>query len=190
MVTDDILQVFGLEVLLTEADDPALWAAALRQYWPRPNDPKCMVEALRFEIGRRLTDGEQPQGEDNERDAVMRGMVEIQKWRFERVDEDHLQPEPCPTGETPPVILPGLNLMVMMSGMTSGTMPGPPPIPLPTQVIFISLGISRPSQELGEAVVFSGFTAPGVGEGNAYLWRRAENSQWVMTDQRVAWWLT
>ena len=182
METDDILQVFGLDAILTEADDPALWATALRQYWPRPDDPKCMVEALRFEIGRRLADGEQPQGEDNERDATMRGMVDIQKWGFERMDAERLQVKPRPAGEAPPVILPGFGMIGLMSGQV-------PPTP-PAQVVFIYLGISRPSRAADEAVVFSGFSAPGIGEGNAYLWRCDETGQWVMTDQRVAWWIT
>ena len=178
-----MLQAYGLETLLTEQDDPELWEAALRRHWPKPDSPDCLVEALRFNIGRSLAEGEQPQGEANEQSAQMRGMVDIEEWCFERVGEAQLKFKTCP-GAAPaaPVLLPGLGLEMMM------VMGQAPVAPLP-QTVFMYLGISRPSREAAQAVVYSAWSAPGVGDGSAHLWQRQEDGRWEQSGQRVAWWI-
>ncbi len=178
---DALLAAYGLDALLTPQDDPQLWQAALRQHWPAPDDPACPVEALRFRIGRRLADGEQPQGEDNQRHASLSGMVDVSEWCFERMDPAHLQVKTCPS--TPPPVLaayPGQGLAALMSGQA-----------LPAvQAIFMYLGVSRPSQEVSQALVYAASSMPGIGEGNAYLWQRQPDGRWQQTDQRLAWWIT
>ena len=178
-----LLQAFGLEALLTDLDDPQLWEAALRKHWPAPDSPDCLVEALRFDIGRRLVDGEQPQGEVNEQHSKMRGMADIEEWCFERVDDTHLRVKSCPAAnESPPTFFPGASLAAMMSGQV--------PFALPAQVVFMYLGITRPSREAAQSVVYAATSAPGVGEGNAHLWQRQEDGHWEQSNQRVAWWIT
>lgn len=184
------LTAYGLAALLTPQDDPALWEAALQAHWPHPRDPACLVEALRFDIGRRLADGEDPQGETNQMHAAQRGMVDIHEWCFERIDGEHLRVKTCPPAATPPAsALLGLGLSTMMippGGVITAETTFTPPAPLP-QLVFIYLGISRPG--LQEAVVYSATSAPGVGEGKALLWRR-QPDDWQPTDQRVTWWIT
>lgn len=177
------IQAFGLETLLTDQDDPELWEAALQTNWSLPIDPTCLVDALRFDLGRSLVEGETPQGEKNELHAKMRGMVDIEEWCFERIDETHLKVKTCPETTPPPVYL-GMGLSMMM------TMGQQNPPPIVAQVVFVYLGITRPSRDAAQAVVYSGSTAPGVGDGKALIWRRNEDGGWEPTDQRVAWWIT
>ena len=108
MIEFPLIHAFGLGSLLTEEDDPALWEAALGLHWSPPVDPNCMVEALRFDIGRQLKTGEQPVGEQNELHAKMRGLVDIEEWCFERMDERQLRVKPCPSSAPPVSVLPGL----------------------------------------------------------------------------------
>jgi hypothetical protein len=178
------LQAYGLDVLLTGQDDPLLWEAALCRHWPSPNSSDCLVDALRFDIGRRLAEGEQPQGETNDQHAKMRGLVDIEEWCFERVDSAQLRIKRCPdTAGAGFTSFPGIGLAVLMSGQA------PYSYSQPIQVVFIYLGISRPSQEAGQAVVYAGSSAPGMGEGNAYLWQRQADGTWEQSDQRVARWI-
>lgn len=46
-----LLRAWGLDQLLTEEDDPELWAAVLFRYWPAPTDPNLDVPGLRFGLG-------------------------------------------------------------------------------------------------------------------------------------------
>ena len=181
MNSTPFLQAYGLDALLTAQDDPQLWEAALRLHWPAPADPACGVDVLRFHTGRRLAEGEQPQGEANERHAGMRGMVDVTEWCFERVDETHLRIRSCPPQTTPaPVPYLGQGLAAVLSGQAAFA---------PAQV-FMFLGISRPSRGAGQAVVYTASSAPGAGEGSAYLWRCGADGCWQPTDQRLAWGIT
>jgi hypothetical protein len=180
------LQSYGLDALLTAQDDPVLWEAALRRHWLAVDNPDCMVSALRFNIGRRLPDGEQAQGEENEQYAKMRGMVDIEEWCFERIDTARLQITQCPkAAESAPFRFPGIGFAEMMSFQAPITPPLPPP-----QNIFIYLGISRPSRGAEQAVVYAATSAPGLGEGAAHLWQCNQAGCWEQLNQRVAWWLT
>lgn len=179
--------MYGLDALLTGQDDPVLWEAALRRHWPAPDSPDCQVDALRFDLGRRLAEGELPQGERNELHASMRGMVDIEEWCFERVSGARLRVKTCPpqTGAAPALNY-GLGLSTMMMGFGQGQETPPPLAPS----IFVYLGISRPSKDAAQAVVFAGSSAPGVADGAAYLWRRDEQGNWEQTDHCLARWLT
>ncbi|NMD30595.1 MAG: hypothetical protein GYA80_02635 [Chloroflexi bacterium] len=180
-----LLQAFGLDTLLTGQDDPALWEMTLKQYWKAPDDPACMVDALRFDVGRRLGEGEQPQGETNQLHQTMRGMVDVEEWCFERVDPSHLRVKTCPANPPviAPAILPGMGLQMMIPGQLT------PPTP-PVQLVFEYLGITRPSLNTTGVVVYSAISMPGVGQGTAWLWQRDPAGSWHQTDQRIAWWIT
>lgn len=177
------IQAYGLDALITGQDDPLLWETALRQHWPAPGSPDCLVDSLRFNTGRCLAEGEQPQGEKNELHASMRGMVDIEEWCFERIDETHLRVKSCPppTGAAPAALM-FMDLAAVMSGKA--------PVPPPAQTVFIYLGISRPSRGTDQAVVFSGSTAPGVSDGAAYLWQKDSQGRWQQTDHCLTRWFS
>jgi hypothetical protein len=179
----ELIQSFGVDVLLTEQDDPLLWEQALAAHWKNPTDPTLLVEAMRFDIGRRLAEGEQPQDEINTRHASQRGLVDLEEWCFERSDSAHLRLVQCP-----PVPVQSFAIPLSISSLMTFK-PTEHPLPAP-QPIFDSLGISRPSNSVEEAVVYEGFSAPGVGQGTATVWIRQAEGSWVKTNQRTAWWIT
>lgn len=177
------LQSYGLEALLTDQDDPALWEAALHQHWPTVENPECLVDALRFNIGRCLLEGEQPQGEVNDLHAKMRGMVDVQEWCFERVGAGQLRIKQCPQATQPtPISYPGmLSLAMLMSGQA--------PFTPPAQTVFMYLGISRPSRDVEQAVVYAAWSAPGLGDGAAHIWQRQGVGTWKQMDQCITRWI-
>lgn len=177
------LQSYGLELLLTDQDDPALWEAALRQHWPAVDSPECLVDALRFNIGRRLVENEQPQGEVNELHAKMRGMMDIQEWCFERIGAAQLRVKSCPpVAQAAPMAYPG---MLSLTTLISGQAPSMPPV----QTVFMYLGISRPSYGVEQALVYAAWSAPGVGDGAAHIWQRQNDGTWKQMDCCVARWI-
>jgi hypothetical protein len=177
------VQAYGLDPLLTVADDPLLWEAALRRHWTDPGNPECLVDALRFNIGRRLAPGELPQGETNTQHYNMRGLVDIEEWCFERVGALQLAIKPCLEPAAPaPIQFPGMGLAAIMSGQSTFS--------TSVQVVRIYLGFSRPSLGSDQAIVYSATSAPGVGEGNAFIWQRKLDGQWQQSADRAAWWIT
>ena len=87
---DAVLQRFGLERLLTEHDDPALWAAALARHWTDPGSPGSHPDTLRFGIGRVVPDDAHEPGQ-----LARSGMEQLETWCFERVDEQRLRAVEC-----------------------------------------------------------------------------------------------
>ncbi len=174
---------FGLEKVITRQDDPALWEAALHRYWQSPEDPSILVDSLRFGTGRRLAEGEEVHGESNERTSSQRALVDVEDWHFERTGDglftamsyEGLAP-------VPPVILPGMSFMAGMPGYTGQ--------PIQGTVVFQYLSISRPSAEVDEAVVYSATSAPGVGDGVSYLWKKGNDGRWEQTDTCLSRWFT
>ena len=84
-----VLQLYGLDQVLTAQDDPRLWAAALSEHWPLPDDPRLgdfpIDDAPRFSFGV----GRLPR---DEAERWERGSIAIEeKWTFERVDEQHFR---------------------------------------------------------------------------------------------------
>ena len=82
-----VLRLYGLDEVLIEGDDPALWAGALLRHWPPPGSPDLDPAALRFGIGVVPVDGT--------RASPRSGLEEIETWCFERLDGDHLRVVPC-----------------------------------------------------------------------------------------------
>ena len=81
MTQDDplaTLRLYGLEELLTEEDDPCLWAAAVAKHLPRPDDPNARsfhgVPQLDFGVGVISQTGGRAAGE-------------IEHWTLERTDD-------------------------------------------------------------------------------------------------------
>lgn len=85
------LRLYGLDELLTEADDPRLWAAAVAQHWPRPDDPKVKQRAIddvpRFSFGVGQIQKDNSPG--SSRSPVL---ITKEYWLFERVDGEHFRP--------------------------------------------------------------------------------------------------
>lgn len=180
------IESYGLEKAISVQDDPALWEAAIRKYWLSPDDPAILVDTLRFGTGRRLADGEKPQGEVNEVTASQRAMVDVIDWHFIRSEDGCFSVESCGgVGPALPVILPVMSLMAGMPGYSAQSIPA-----FQGTVVRQYLTISRPSADVEEVVVYCGTTAPGLGDGAAYLWKKTGNGHWEQTGHCVSRWLT
>jgi len=181
-----VLRAYGLDVLLTEQDDPCLWAAALRRHWPAPDDPSCAESILRFGIGRRIREGEDLSDPTLSLHAGSRGMVEIEEWCFERVDPSHLRVTQCPPQAA---TLPWWNMMSVADTTKAFLSGNPLPTSLPTGLS--RLDVTRPSQGVSEAVIHSGIiTGPLAGSGAAVLWRRRDDGSWAESDDVVVRWIS
>jgi hypothetical protein len=181
-----VLLAYGLDVLLTEQDDPGLWAAALRQHWPAADDPRCAEQILRFGIGRRIREGEDLSDPTLSLHAGSRGMVEIEEWCFERVDPGRLRVTRC----QPQTAASPLWDMMPMADKIRGILSGSPP-PVSPPLCLSRLDVTRPSQNVDEAVVHSGTIAgPLAGSGAAVLWRRRDDGSWAETDEVVVRWIS
>lgn len=178
------LVYYGLDRVLSASDDPALWNMALQTYWPGPGDPTLIVDALRFGTGRILLDGDTPSGEANELTYSQRHMVDVEDWGFSINTEGNLTVESFHgIAPPPPVILPGISFIgpgMLQSSMTASSNS--------ITVVRQYLTISRPSLHRSEAVVYYASSAPGVGEGIAYLWRKTTGG-WNQSDTILSRWL-
>jgi hypothetical protein len=75
---------YGLDKLLTEQDDPCLWADAVKKHWPKPEALLTLVPRLLFGLGR-IPD-------EKEELCSQSGMESLGEWRFEPNDSDSLKP--------------------------------------------------------------------------------------------------
>jgi len=86
-----VLQMYGLDQILTNQDDPRLWAAALTKHWPKPDDPwlgdSPIDEAPRIAFGV----GHLPIDEGERREWGAHAMVINERWSLERVDARHFK---------------------------------------------------------------------------------------------------
>ena len=168
-----VLGVFGLGQVLTDRDDPHLWAAVLVRHWPAHGDPDAEPSTLRFGVGGVASAG------DVTAPANRSGMVKIVSWCFERVDADHLRSAPCSDAPRMP----------LMSMIASGKLSelGEPGASLARDY----LDISRPTLGEGAALVHAGMSAPpNMGLGETHRWVQGEDGHWVETDEVVSGWLT
>ena len=83
-----LLQLYGLDQLLDDQDDPHLWAAAVGKHWPEPNDPNLQIPRILFGVGRIVSK------EETITSHHPSGMVIIKEWHFERTDGGSLKPIP------------------------------------------------------------------------------------------------
>jgi hypothetical protein len=178
-----MLEAYGLDALLIEVDDAQLWEAALTACWPWVDDPALMVETLRFLIGRAPDSGETIQGEENNATFTKYGLVEVEEWCFERVDAGHMKVCKRLEAAAPAApFSPGFG----MPGISSGLMNFQS---TPARIVMM-MGVSRPSLNSPQAVVFCGSSMPGAAEGKAELWRQTADHVWQPSGQIVARWLS
>jgi hypothetical protein len=78
------LVFYGLDQLLTDQDDPTLWAAAVRKHWPKAEALEGPIPRLLFGVGR-LPDEE-------EKFHHWGGMESLGRWRFEPNQAGGLKP--------------------------------------------------------------------------------------------------
>ena len=166
-----VLRAFGLNRLLTDQDDPALWAAALMRHWHAPHEPELHLGGLRFGVGRIV-----PASMAGEVKPGRSGMEQLEVWCFERVESGRLRPMACPEQ-------PGLSFMGALMGGGPGAA-----AEIGAWVQDI-LEVSRPSLGERTALVHVGMSAPvNAGSGETRLWERAADGTWVETDEIVSRW--
>jgi hypothetical protein len=164
-----VLRLYGLDCILTEQDDPALWAAILVKHWPAPGSPDMDPAALRFGIGKIPL--------DEARASPRSGLEEIETWCFERIDADHLRVVPC--ADRPQVSF--------MSTLAMGASIENPDLWRGRMY----LDVSRPSRGEERALVHSGVsTPPNAGTGETRRWRIGDSGDWEETTETVSRWLT
>lgn len=71
------LQAWGLDEVLTEKDDPELWATVLARYWPAPDKRRLNVGGLLFAVGKM----ENPQNK-SPLEEFERSFREMYKYKF------------------------------------------------------------------------------------------------------------
>lgn len=170
-----VLTQYGLQVALSESDDPALWAAALLRHWPPPDDPELLTSALRFTVGR-LPISDTPA-------SGLSGMETLATWYFTRLDETHLSasttlpPEPPPSAPASASSLFALPLSFGMPGMNFHP--------------WNDLGLSHSSQGTARALVYKGDLAGAlIGSGATRWWVRLENGEWQETEETFSRWIS
>jgi len=163
-----VLRLYGLDRVLTEQDDPALWAAVLVRHWPAPGSPDMDPAALRFGVGGIPA--------DEARASPRSGLEKIETWCFERVDADHLRVVPC--AERPQVSF--------MFALAMGASTEDPEL-LRGRMY---LDVSRPSRGEERALVHAGVSAPpNAGTGETRRWRVGDTGNWTETAETVSRWL-
>ena len=164
-----VLRVFGLDQVLSDQDDPGLWASVLVQHWPAPWEQDIDPAALRFGIGRIISEGIQ---------AARNGMEPIEEWCFERIDGDRLQVIECADG-------PKLSFMATMASSNLSAANDP-------QASWVRdyLDISRPSDNHKKALVHKGMSIPpNAGSGETRYWEKIKDGSWVETEEVFSHWL-
>lgn len=167
-----VLRAFGLNRLLTDQDDAALWAAALVRHWHAPHEPELHLDGLRFGVGRTV-----PASLAGEVNPGRSGMQGLELWCFERVEARRLRPMACPQQ-------PALSFMgALMSG-------GPGAAAQIGSLVQDILEVSRPSLGESAALVYVGMSAPvNAGSGETRQWVRSAGGTWIETDEIVSRWL-
>jgi hypothetical protein len=167
-----LLRAFGLNEILTDQDDPGLWAAALVRHWHAPGEAGLLPAALRFGISRVV-----PEGEARDVKVARSGMETLEEWCFERVEAGRLRVVQCQEQ-------PGPSFMGMLMGGGSAAVGDV------GSWVRDYLEVSRPSLGESRALVHAGMSAPpNAGSGETRAWIRAENGAWIETDEVVARWL-
>lgn len=169
----DILRVYGLDQILTEEDDPWLWAYVLIHHWPAPWELHIEPAALRFGICRVISESEETV------QIARNGMEQIEEWCFERVDVDHLQVREC-------VDIPKVSFMTMIANATQSALSEPQ-----ASLMRDYLDISRPTHNQGKALVHRGISAPpNAGSGETRYWMQKEDGSRVESNEVFFRWLT
>jgi hypothetical protein len=167
-----VLRAFGLNRLLTDQDDPALWAAALMRHWHAPQEPELHLAALRFGVSRTV-----PASLSGTVKPGRSGMQQLEVWCFERVEAGRLRPLACPEQ-------PGLSFMGALMGG------GPGAAAQIASWVQDVLEVSRPSLGERTALVYAGMSAPvNAGSGETRLWARTADGNWTETDEIISHWL-
>ena len=168
------LRAFGLDAYLTDDDDPALWAAALACHWAAVDDVALGVDDLHFGVGREPASGDEP--------TALSGMVSIDEWCFERIDDRRLRAVVCVA--KPAVTWPSSGgVAAMVSGLA-----------LPAGFVLgrgsDTITISRPSRGVHTALVYRGQSAPFAGTGATRRWVRGDDGRWAETGEFTSRWLS
>ncbi|MDY7041910.1 MAG: hypothetical protein SVX38_13720 [Chloroflexota bacterium] len=163
-----VLARYELDRILTDQDDPALWAAALIWHWPAPDDKGMYPDSLRFGVGH-VVSGEEDREGAQAGDAMERTEVRC----FERVDEEHLRVVECHDQPAPTIsVLPGIGI-------------------LPAARSYNYLDVSRPSKGERRALIHWGVSGGGFfGSGETRYWERQADGRWAETEETVSRWLS
>ena len=170
-----VLEIFGLDKVISTTDDPELWAAAIQKHWSAPNEPGALPESLRFGIGKKAFSKD---GATEEVLATQSGMEQVETWCFKRMSETQLEVTDCPAAS--------LSFMSMLiTGSTSAIDSG---------VVSLTkeyLDVERPSCGKSKVLVHAGFSAPpSAGSGETRYWIKNADGKWVESEETYSRWIT
>jgi hypothetical protein len=161
------LSLYGLDRIVSDQDDPQLWAAVVAMYWPWPHAAEMDPVHYRFGIGQPAPNTE------------MR-LQPTQVWAFERADAQRLQVCACP-----PSLITDAHLDKRLKAAVS--------ISLLYCVSaeywpYGAIVIARPSRQQTEVLAFAGFRMNGrMGWGHTEVWSPHKSDSWQATEAVAQW---
>lgn len=166
---NSILQLYGLDQILSDQDDPQLWAIVLSESWTSPNNSKINVASLRFGIGR----------------VALKTELKIQPfeaWGFEQVDFNRLRPKSYPVSpytdaDFDKTLHNSIKSILFYLPFVN------------TEYPRLSLVLTRPSKGEKEVLVFSGAQyAHNFGYGETCVWLYQSSGIWQKAEKPLKWW--
>lgn len=167
----ELLARYGLDTLLSAADDAKLWAAVVGHHFPMPQDEAMHVAGLRFGLGQLAP-------------AARLKIQPTALFCFDVVDAHHLKPANCrPDAQT------DADVDEALAPLTSTTALYLDKLPRELRPLR-SIVVPRPS--VGEERV-AVYTAVMHANGNAFgetaAWARQPDGAWRHTQEKLNWWM-
>ncbi len=166
------LKSYGLDKIITDADDPGLWQAILCRYWPTAGHKKLHVSALRFGIGK--VRKKKPKQGNIKNKIEVTGISRNHLWPI------NFQEEYCFTRISARKLKP-LKAGTNDKGMRIAD--------LYKRLMF--LDVTRPSQGKDRVNIHHGGSfGPLAGWGAVVVWIKNENGEWIETDEILSRWVS
>lgn len=170
-----VLRTYGLDAVLSDRDDPKLWAAALSKHWPLPDDSRITIGGLEFGIG--------------EVDDTVPIKIKIsERWCFERVDNNRLQVVQCKPSDDDQVRKAEDVFWNTIDDVTTAEEAVEKVYQYYRSMGYpsITLIVTRPSKHEDKAIVFHAFQgAPLMGHGESRIWIHQADGDWEPSPRAI-----
>lgn len=163
-----VLQEYGLDRLLSNEDDPALWIAVVAKHFPPPGSDKLRVESLRFGLARLAPE-------------TRYGLQPTQAWCFENGRAGRLQVTSCPPdgyrdAQFDKALEPEVDTVLFAITFAGNKWP------------YYSIVLPRPTVGVERVPVYTGAQWGFLhGYGHSAIWERRAGG-WQETKEVLDWW--